>query len=589
MSDLIELVCECGKVLRVPKSRAGQTGKCAKCKRAVVIPMDAAQIITTSSPAAATVPLSPVAKKNLNAQVESLSKTVVRMAPLSPEQEITSTPESESQDTYESFQGNAANSFSAPAEMNAFSYDDAQADNLATAPVQQGKQCNRCGNMNRMEADQCEYCREPFETEIVSSARSEPEIRPAIKDTARRDNKSKKGSTRLVKKSSASYGLAVASLLAGILLGILVGPGYLQLVPDKDTIFSLFARNPEEPLPQIDNNPVVSNPSQPKDPKKPDEIQMPIDNPKPNSKENYDRKLKSEVDELVSHVDIYLFALNQHSQGLRETLENIKREFPNKTDLSEGYKLVDNADKWERALKQRIEYARKVYRAEEWQSLEKAHKYLKEAEAKNLNPDTNAMIVHLRSASQKAAEDLAVLRRNVAVSTPVVGSEYLGSWYSDIKPDLIKLQETCELNLNFQTTGAAIKMDTVKVNAKKILAYAKDVNNTVQELQKAMTEKNIQDWLQWRRSSANSSSQTQQADLIEGFVKTKKIPIDVASDIQQLRRGIVLLNREVNKGQQISEEVVRQVLSALQAIGRKYDEVFQNFNSAVTNFQFWNH
>ena len=54
MAKLIEVVCEnCGKLLRVPKSRQGQTGKCAKCKAPVTIPIqddgNELRVITASS------------------------------------------------------------------------------------------------------------------------------------------------------------------------------------------------------------------------------------------------------------------------------------------------------------------------------------------------------------------------------------------------------------------------------------------------------------------------------------------------------------------------------------------------------------
>lgn len=38
MKEYIEFVCECGKLLKVPKERAGQTGKCSKCSKGVTIP-----------------------------------------------------------------------------------------------------------------------------------------------------------------------------------------------------------------------------------------------------------------------------------------------------------------------------------------------------------------------------------------------------------------------------------------------------------------------------------------------------------------------------------------------------------------------
>ncbi|NUM35619.1 MAG: hypothetical protein HUU50_13820 [Candidatus Brocadiae bacterium] len=38
MKEYIEFVCECGKLLKVPKERAGQTGKCSKCSKSVTIP-----------------------------------------------------------------------------------------------------------------------------------------------------------------------------------------------------------------------------------------------------------------------------------------------------------------------------------------------------------------------------------------------------------------------------------------------------------------------------------------------------------------------------------------------------------------------
>jgi hypothetical protein len=562
--------------------------------------------ITTSQPFA----------ENLNSQLDSISATSVRISPFSrPGQQP---PIQES--TYEDFQsGPTASSFDdgVEAENTLTMKPDAFVDNVPSEPpqpeylspqVDEGKQCPQCGNMNRADAEECEYCREPFASEPflkkferMQQPKAAPPVpakpaAPAVSEkpaAPRKEPLTKKPTKTKTTQVSSKKTMAILpaiTFVVGCFLGILLSPGYLNVVPSKD---ALLGSAPERPSPTPTSQPKPDEPKpkpvDPKLPKNPKPVEPVIEMP---LKENYDTRLKAQLDETVNHVDVYLFALSQGNQTLKENLDSLNKEFPSSTaSLPDVTKVAETAEKWERALKSRLDYARDITRRQEWESLDKAFKKLKEAESvyKNLNPETNPLLSQVQKASQKAADELAKLRKTVPKKPTSVGIPgFMGSWYGDLKAELNKLQDLCNQNLSFQSTGAGIKCDSVKVNIKKMNSYYLEIQNSVQDLDKATSRKSPQEWIRWRRETSTATSQLRQADMLESFVKNKKFTIDIQNELQQLKRSAVEFQKEVSSGQQISESAIGSILKALQAIHEKYDEIYTSFNSAVTNFQYWN-
>lgn len=213
MADLIELVCECGKVLKVPRSRAGQTGKCAKCMRPVMIPMVEEQyedIADSQYQAPTGVP------SNLGNTLD-VSQTAARPSPFGQNNDTSSHfPSSSLADTQKrtSFNTGVPNTKPYYAEEQSFGYQpEAQDQYGSQAPMlnqqppmagspfsqpqaegvygtgfqetshdysyasdyknsthyQNGQQCPKCSQYSPEDAENCIYCGEDFYSVLADS------------------------------------------------------------------------------------------------------------------------------------------------------------------------------------------------------------------------------------------------------------------------------------------------------------------------------------------------------------------------------------------------------------------------------------
>lgn len=91
-------------------------------------------------------------------------------------------------------------------------------------------------------------------------------------------------------------------------------------------------------------------------------------------------------------------------------------------------------------------------------------------------------------------------------------------------------------------------------------------------------------WIENRRQSARSIPQKKQADALEAFLKnSKKFEVDIISEYKELRQATQSIHKQ-NETRLLAETTLRSILRALQTINRKWEEEYQTFDSAVSNF-----
>lgn len=533
MATHIELVCEnCGKVLKVHKSRSGQTGKCARCKKPVTIPSD-----TTSG------------ASNTSSQIAAETVAKLEQIYMEGAEPIVSSP--------------------MPAR---YSPDEGEP----------GQQCPKCGELNSVDALNCQYCGSGFHKKVslpkrVKKARVE-------KSSAHKKQQAllKKTQKRKFKKNNSrfSYFAFLLGLTLGVILGLILGPGYLRILPAKESIMSVLPWLAQPP------DKIDTAVSDTKDNKTPN-TNIGHDTPQTNatqstSQQQVDDYLKSQVEEAVTDVEIYLYALRKHHRSLKQQMHVLNKEYPG-LYLPGIEKIIDveeNARNWDRGLQQRIDFAKNVLQKERWDLLDNAHKNLKKY--RKLDPKTHSVVMRMQRATQKLALELQKYGKRTTQS-PSVNTKFMGSWYFALQQQIANVKQM----LQSSSIQRGVVEERLQVSVKKIQGYAKDIDNAAQIIQKVRQQKDIRKWIKWRTANANTHSQLKQAKILQEFLEMEKFELPMHDELAQLKLKTENLQQAIAKKQE-TKSAIKEVLKTLQAIHRKYEENYQVFNSAVVNFQFWN-
>jgi hypothetical protein len=242
----------------------------------------------------------------------------------------------------------------------------------------------------------------------------------------------------------------------------------------------------------------------------------------------------------------------------------------------------------QRFLSQWISYVKQVYEREMWNDLPKAYKYIEKY--RNLDPQRSELIQKVNLWGQKLVEQEKKIRefKSRQERESALGASYMGSWYASLAKKVKELEELCQKKFSVTSTGASVRLQRIEVHLKKMAKeYPKDIAQSVQTIEETMASKDIQKWIQWRKDTAQSTSQSSQAQIVEDFFKKgKKLNILMESELSTLSQGVSRFKRDVNRGE-VTEGPVKDLLRVLDAIDRKYKESQKDFNSAALNFQSW--
>lgn len=185
-SDVIEVECQCGRKVRAPKSKAGETGKCPYCRLPITIP---------------------ALKEESESSFESLGSQKTQTKP---------TPASS---------GSAKGSLSTPSPKSDASAKISEKTPRPESSSWMGGQqqtakrpihpCPKCGKDNPKDATTCQHCHASFKSSSTPSAKTKTNGKKSI------------------------LGFVVAlflMLILGVMIGIALGPEYFNVLPPKAKI-----------------------------------------------------------------------------------------------------------------------------------------------------------------------------------------------------------------------------------------------------------------------------------------------------------------------------------------------------------------
>ena len=102
-----------------------------------------------------------------------------------------------------------------------------------------------------------------------------------------------------------------------------------------------------------------------------------------------------------------------------------------------------------------------------------------------------------------------------------------------------------------------------------------------------MSTKDIHKWIEVREEKAMSAPQLRQAKLMREFLKKdKKLEIDIQSEMKELADSTGKFRSEAKRNN-VTENTLKNIINSLESINRKYRDVYEDLNSAATNFEFW--
>ncbi|WP_372366642.1 hypothetical protein [Candidatus Uabimicrobium sp. HlEnr_7] len=165
-----------------------------------------------------------------------------------------------------------------------------------------------------------------------------------------------------------------------------------------------------------------------------------------------------------------------------------------------------------------------------------------------------------------------------------ISSKYMGKWYIKLLKSTKKV-DVIYGRINITTHSASVKYRAIQNEIKRIKNYGKDVKKATKILmQRIDSGKEPFSWIENRRQSARSIPQKKQADALETFLKNnKKFEVDITSEYKELRQATQSIHKQ-NETRLLAETTLRSILRALQTINRKWEEEYQTFDSAVSNF-----
>lgn len=618
MAELIEIVCECGKVLKVPKSRGGQTGRCSRCHRSVSIPISSSDDAPSPSDMAeelsapltkekldkTTIRMSPFREANLNttsfnnissqatsqdinigqggrAQGKSSTARFAASLPTSPlplreshPSMTTETPFLAPEQTY-----NEDNFFSRKEKEVPVStgyMETIQAPTPFPATKEEGKACSRCGSINPTELEKCQYCGESFYVEVASAkneavAVSTQTSKFKVPKATIEMKPAKKRSPKIWVVSLITF---ILGLSCGFALGIFL-PRYKSYSAEKQILDSTNAEKTlVEKTSDSPANKIPSHVSEiPKETPPELEIELRQHNP----------KLQNQVDEAVRSIKVYLYALQGEHRNLQNKLDELSSLNP--TISPAKAKGADMERKqMESGLNQRLQETEKLMREKNWKGLEEHYnKKLK----LSLNPKDSKVIKNLQEAVQEVSDILAKEQERLKTKVAPIQSPYMGNWYNKLREETSKIKKLGEKNFRFSSDKTSEKFynKLCLVIMKETDRYAQEIQEIGNRLHKSKTP-DIHTRIQWRKDNYQTISQKEQADILEKFLQTNKFDVKLDKQLAKLQNAVSTLERDA-VDMQLSEDSVQKVCEVFQEIQKEYDEEKRNFDSAVYSFKEW--
>lgn len=297
----------------------------------------------------------------------------------------------------------------------------------------------------------------------------------------------------------------------------------------------------------------------------------------------FDLKLKDKTDKALVNVDIYMQALQK---DLTE-LDKYKTLLASKYNILQPKteEIVFKGKRLQKGLKERVVYAKAVYRRKLYKYEKKAYNYLKPY--RNLNPKTSSIMRSIKKEIKRLKAEYIKYKRFYDKQKTMSSGNYMGRWYKRLAKGGQIIASLCDKNYRVSSTSASMKIQSIKLHVKKIKGYKRDINEAANKLLSTMKTKNVERWIKWRKAKAISRPQLRQAKIIEDFVKTKKFSISMTSELRKLNSAVKEFRSSVRAGR-VGESVARRLLQTLQAIDRKFRDPYEDFNSAVYNFEAWN-
>ena len=356
--------------------------------------------------------------------------------------------------------------------------------------------------------------------------------------------------------------------------------GSSEKLPDEAINTRIPPSGPEEKPDANEPTEIVVEP----DPKNPDSSKPLENKPKDELKvPAYDKEMMSKIENAVQHVEIYLSALDKEYNILKENKEILDK---NGIYLEDVEQTVSQATQMQKALQERIRYVKQINERKMWNLLPNAYQYLKDY--RNIDPSKSRLIYNVKEAAQKVhgqAKKISDFMKTQEQKAK--GGSFMGDWYQNLKKRTDDLGSLCEQNFSVSSTGASIRLQKIQGLIKRAKEYSRDIGQTAETLERTMGSKDINRWIADRRAKAMSGPQLRQAKLMEEFLsKGKKFELEIEDELKSLSEGMGKFRSEVKRGE-VSEDSLKEVLRSLESIDRKYRDPYEDFNSAVTNFEFW--
>ena len=526
MADFIEFACDCGKILRVPKSRAGQTGKCARCGEPVKIPV-------LEEP------------EHQEEPIISSDETYAPELSFAEPQETSYPYPKKNKSKEEEWE-----------DLPAKSKPKAFAPPPSPPPPASPKKPKPSMS---------------FQQPVARSKNS------GGKTKAKTKPKTNSASNSVQRSEPSNLMVSMGNLVLGVCIGVLLGPGYLQIVPaglipglgpkkqaaeyrqyeEPDTSEVIVEDSP--PVEKIDDTPEIIEES----------VEL----------SSHDQGLKKGLPIAMKNAKNYMEALKQHTFRLETNIETLNQYNANN---SQDKELLVNAQKKIKYITDCLEFCDTVINAERWNLLDKAHEYLKPFQ---VAPYKSNLVTSV----QRSSEDLDKKVRNLTryektIEKDQVTSRYLGTWYKKLTSATRKLELWYNQDLSIERK-ASPKFDAIQTEVRKISGYKGDIDRIIASLEKHIQAGNdVNVWIRTQKARDNLGyRKRKQIELLETFLKKgKKFDLPIRSQFNELVKAMRKFEKEKRKI--ISKSTLSEILKVLQKIDREYQETYQDLNSAVINF-----
>ncbi len=411
------------------------------------------------------------------------------------------------------------------------------------------------------------YSKEAGNKKMSPAMKEDPKYVPPVKQAVPVKKEAKKKESG--SKSWKTILLVLIFFLLGIFLGIAIGPEYWNILPPKSKILWWKETIPEpiKTPPQEGN--YKSSSESPK-----------YHETKNRSQEIYDRE-KPKVEVAIRNIEAYVAVLDREILSLREKKNLLETRYSITTN-EDVDKLLKESQQMKTGLEERLNYAKDSLQESKWDNLPQAYSYLKDYE--NLQADSSSLIKNLQKNSQKIEADLNRYQKHIASKPMIENSQYLGDWYDALKRNFSQWKSIRQTGQS--TSGkSGILVQHIHQIIQRMETYPGEIQETSDTLLKIMNTKDVQRWIQYRKELSSSSSQKRQGLSVERFLqKDKKFELEVADELDLLRRQIISFQEKTER-QETPDEVAGKILSALRIIERKYTEAYKDFNAGVIHFE----